>query len=473
MSLKKNLVSNFLLTSSSLLFPLITFPFITRVLSNDSIGRVFFVDAFTQYFIVISSLGIPFYGIREISKLRNSPSKRSTLVVELISIQLVLALVFSVVFFVLYFLVPSLNGNFDLIILGCICIVFNAFMIEWFYQGLENFSFITVRALILRVISVFCIVLFIKSGTDHFIYYLIVVGLLVLNSVVNIANYFRNFHTKFILPLNFKQHLKPLLLLFSINIAVSVYTVLDTIILGLYTNALSVSYYNIPLKLVKMYWIVVSGLGIVMVPRIVSLVKIKDVKSITLLLSKSFSLVFLLTIPFSFFCCVFANEILILISGEKYINSSDSLRVLSFAPFIIGCCNVLGTQFLMPMGMEKKILHATIVGLIVSLSLNIFLIPYFSFLGAAIACIAAEVSVFVYVFFVARKHISVSIDYMLLAHIFLSLLTGILFFFISKGCCTEMMQLFIVLAAYLTSFLLLQIFVFKNSFVNILLKFSI
>lgn len=473
MSLKKNIVSNFFLTSSSLLFPLITFPYITHVLSNDSIGRVFFVDAFTQYFVIISALGIPFYGIREISKIRDDPDKRSVLVAELISIQFILALFSSLAFLVLYYFVPQLKGNLDLIILGCICIVSNAFLIEWFYQGVENFSFITVRSLALKVVGVICILFFVRSASSRLIYYSITVGLVILNSVVNIVNYYKNYHSTTGLTINFRRHIKPLLLLFSINIAVSVYTVLDTIILGLFTNPLSVSYYSVPLRLVKMYWTVVLGVGLVMVPRISGFVVTKDLSAISQLLRKSFSVVFLLTIPFAFFCLLFAKEILFVISSNKYLNSINTLQILSVVPFIVGCCNVLGTQFLMPMGKEKKILQATLVGLCVSLVLNFCLIPGLSYLGSAIACLAAETSVCIYVLVAARKHLVVSIDYLLLVQISISLLVSLLAFYMIHAHYTGLIEMSMVLIIYLISFLSLQLFLFKNSFIYSLIKFSV
>ena len=465
MGIRKNMVSNLLLTSSAIIFPLITFPYVTHTLSNQSIGQYFFVDSFTQYFIIFSAVGIPFYGIREVAKVKDDNQKRSKLVIELFAIQITLAVVFSAIFILMHYFIPALKNDFSLIKVGCLGIISTSFLIEWFFQGMENFTFITGRSLVIKTLSVIGIVLLVKRADDNLVYYLIITLIIFLNAALNFIYYLTKFHTKYTGKLNFKQHFKPLLVLFSINISVSVYAVLDTIILGLLTNPENVSYYNVPLKLVKIFWTVVNGTGLVLIPRIAGYFTKNDTGGIQLMMQKSLNIVFLLTIPFSVFCMMFSDEILMIISGDKYVYASGALKILSIVPLIISVCNVCGTQFLMPIGQEKKILYASLLGLIVSLSLNFFLIPHLKFIGAAITCVTAESVVCIYLFISASKKIAILIDYPLLMQILISLVLTAALKFVLALAFHGSILIIAAISAYCLIFILLQWLYFKNTFI--------
>jgi O-antigen/teichoic acid export membrane protein len=465
MGIRRNMISNLLLTSSAVVFPLITFPYITRTLSNTSIGKYFFIDALTQYFIIVSAVGIPYYGIREIAKVKDAAQARSKLVMELLCIQMALAVCCSLVFLGLHYVIPTLRNDTGLVKIACIGILSTSFLMEWFYQGIEHFTYITGRSLILKTLSVISIFLFVRHADDYLLYYLLITLLVFANAALNFANYLRNYHVPYIGSMNIRQHIKPLAILFSINVSVSIYAVLDTIILGLLTNPASVSYYSVPLKLVKIFWTVVNGAGVVLIPRVASYFVNNDSGGIQSVMQKSMNIVFLLTIPFCFFCLMFPAEILSVIAGHKYAQAATALRILSVVPFIIAVCNVCGTQYLMPIGKEKSILHATLLGLVVSLGLNFLLIPRLNFTGAAIACVAAESAVCLYILVAATKSTKLLIDYSLLTHIVIALLLTV----ISKyflGMYLKGLRLIIsAFAVYCTGFIFLQLLYFKNNFV--------
>lgn len=469
MSLRKNLISNFILTASTILFPLITFPYITRTLSNDGIGRVFFIDAFTQYFIIFSAIGIPYYGIREVAKVKENVTATSKLVIELVILQFSLSAVFVVIFGLLYLLVPSLKHDGILVQIGCISIISNSFLIEWYYQGTEQFTFITIRSLIIKLLSVVCILYFVRNSQDFNTYYLILSLLVFANALLNFSNFIKKSYVK-ATSYNFSVHIRPLLILFSINVSVSIYTVLDTIILGLFTDPENVSYYTVPLRLVKMFWMVVGGIGTVLIPRMSNLFINNDNEGIKALMKKSFSIVFLLTIPFCFFSVYFTKEILTIISGDKYLNAVSAFRILSVVPLIIGVCNVLGTQFLLPIGDEKKILYGTIAGLIISLLFNIVLIPYIKFIGAAVTCVLAELTVCLYIVYAAKKRININLDKSLLWQIFLCLFITGASSYVLNGYVHNLILLSASVFIYFLSFVVLQFAVFKNEFVFSLIK---
>jgi O-antigen/teichoic acid export membrane protein len=472
MSLRKNVISNFILTASTILFPLITFPYITRTLSNVNIGKIFFIDAFTQYFIIFSSIGIPFYGVREIAKIKNDNQAKSNLVIELVFLQFSLAVFFAFVFILLNFYFPSLKGYDKLVEIGCISVIFSSFLIEWFYQGIETFTYITIRSLIIKILSVIVILLIVKKDEDFTKYYWILSILIVANSILNFFNFLKNHY----LPYNgrylLKRHIKPLMILFSINVSVSIYTVFDTIILGMFTNPENVSYYNVPLKLVKMYWMVVSGIGAVMIPRMSALFVANDIDMIKSLMSKSFSIMFLLTIPFAVYCFVFPKEILYVISGNKYLYAVNGLRILSIVPLIIGVCNVLGVQYLLPIGKESKILIATGFGLVISLILNFMLIPYLKFIGSCIACVAAELAVCIYICIAAGKTTKIVLDYKLIFLILISLFLTIFLTLLISKYLHDLLLLISSLICYACVLWFLQTFIFKNPVLDSFIRFK-
>jgi O-antigen/teichoic acid export membrane protein len=472
MGLRKNVISNVILTSSNVLFPLITFPYVTHILSNESYGRISFTDAFTSYFLTFATIGIPFYGVREIAKVKDDPEKYSKLVVELVGLQFCLAVFFSIVFLIMQNQLHSLQGNFSLVKIACIIIISTSFSIEWFFQGVENFGYITSRSIFTKALNVGSIFLFVKNPNDFNIYYLISALTIFVNATWNFTYFLKRYYKPFTAPLSIKPHIRPLLVLFSINISISIYTVLDTIILGLFTDPATVSLYTVPLRLVKMFWTVVGSIGVVLIPRMANLFVNNDREAIIELIKKSSNIVFLLTIPFAGFGLMFPGEILLMISGDKYLQATDALRVLSLVPLIIGICNVLGSQYLMPIGQENRILHATIVGLVISLALNFALIPHFKHLGASIACIAAELAVCVYIYVSAKKRITIVFDKSLLMLVISSMIISSVCGVILQGKFHPFAFLFLVGMIYFSSFLMLQFFVFKNHFLTTLFDFK-
>jgi O-antigen/teichoic acid export membrane protein len=470
MGLKKNIINNTVLTTSSVVISFITFPYITRTLSPENMGSVLFIDAFTQYFVIFSSLGIPYYGVREVAKLNGNPEEQSRLVASLVSLQFILSVLLTLAFLSLSLFIPELKENRNLVILGCLTMLSSSFAIEWFYQGIEHFSYITKRALIIRLLSLIAIFFLIKKANDHYLYYLISFGVIFLNAVLNFGNYLLRFFRTFRGKIAIMPHIRPLMVLFSINISISVYAILDTIILGLFTDPVNVSYYSIPLKLVKIVWVVVGGFSVVLIPRISKYFLRDDISEVAALLKKSLSLVFLLTMPFAFLCIFFPREILFAVFGDKYLKAELSLQILSIVPLIIGVCNVFGTQFLLPIGHEKKILHATIFGLVASLALNFSLVPHLKHVGSSIACIAAESIVCLYVFLIARNRIAIRIDYSLILMTISASAFSVVAGMFLKVSLNDYNLLVALCMIYVLVFAAFQFLIFKNQFIYYLLR---
>jgi len=472
MSLRKNMLSSLVLTGSSVVFPLITFPYVTHTLSAAGLGKYFFADSLAQYFIMVSAVGIPYYGIREIARLRDDAAARSALMAELLIIQLVLSFICSLLLLTCYRFIPELKHEALLIGTACLGILSSALLMEWFYQGMEQFGYITKRSLVIKSISVCLVLLLVQHKADYHLYYLVITLVITANAGLNFGNYLNCYNTCFPKKLQLKRHIRPLLMLFAINVSVSIYAILDTSLLGILSNATAVSYYNVPLKLSKIHWSVVNGAGMVIIPRIAGYHAVNDTKKISEMLNKSFHIVLLLTIPFAFLCFVFPAEILNIIAGKQYLPAAGVLQLLGFLPFIIAICNLFGTQFLMPTGREKHILHATIAGLIVSFGLNLLLVPARQHLGAAIACLAAETTVCIYVAVAALKKMTLKVDPLICLNIAFSLLIAFFVKILCSGILNGLALLALVTTTYLLFFFALQMLVFKAPFITSLLQWQ-
>lgn len=466
MSLKKNIFYNIILTSTSVIFPLITFPYVTKVLGPENYGNVNFIDAIIQYFLILSTLGIPIYGVREVSKVKNDKAELSKLVFELITIQGIISF-FSISFLLLvsnYFSV--LSGNTTLLKIGCGILILNLFIWDWLYQGLENYSYITKRSVFSKILIVLFIFIFVKLKDDYKIYYFsFIIGLLT-NGLFNITFFLKNHYQSFHSTLNLKKHLKPLFLILAINLSVSIYTLLDTIILGFLSSKINVGYYSLSNRLVKIYWTIISAVGMVLIPRFSILLDNNKFEEVKILMSKSLNVIIVFTLPFALFCICFAKNIVVLISGQEYQESYKSLAILSFLPLIIGICNVFGSQFLFPLNKEKYLLYATLIGLCFSLIINFSLIPLFAEVGAALACLFAEIVVCIFIVIYSRKFIKIVLDLNLFIQIVLCCFLTLPFIYYSSKYLTPIFAILISLISYFGIFLFIQLIVFKNSFIQ-------
>lgn len=466
MSIRKNIFYNIILTSSSVIFPLITFPYVTRVLGPGNYGNVNFIDAIIQYLLILSTLGIPIYGIREVSRLKGAKKELTILVFELLAIQLTLTViaVVSIVFLTSYFVVES-NYNM-LLYIGSLILFFNIFVWDWFYQGMELYSYISYRSVLSKILVVLFILAFVQEKSDFNIYYFSFVVGLIITGGFNITYFFKNFYQPSRATLNVKRHLRPLLLIFFINLSVSFYTLFDTMILGFIDSNVSVGYYSFSIRLVKIFWTLVSAVGLVLIPRLSILIDEERFEEVNNLMTKSLNVILILCIPFAGFAMYFSKDIVLLISGHEFSESYKSLAILSLLPLIIGVTNVFGIQFLMPMKKEKHILTATMVGMFVSLSLNFALIPYLSEVGAAISCLISESVVCFIIFLYSRRFIQITIDRGLIILIFTSfLLSAPLVFWVGLHLSSTFTMLTSVII-YLLILLTVNYYIFKNKFIN-------
>lgn len=389
-SIAKNFGYNILLNVSRVVFPLITAPYVSRVLEPDGIGLFGFSHTYVNYFVLVALLGIPTYGIREVAKSKSSKIEVGEIVSQLMSISFICTAIVSLCYIGSIFLIPKFEENYLIFLIAGTVLYLAPFQIDWFFQGIERFDFITVRSLIIRIISIVCIFIFVKTKEDLPLY----VGISALGTVVgNVWNYVAlyRYGIKVRLSLNkLSRHLKPLLILFSSSIAISIYVVLDTIMLGFMSDYSEVGYYTNASYISRTLLVLVTSLSAVAIPRISDFTKNGKTEEINLLIRKSFSIISFLAIPMTMGIVCLSSEFTILFFGTQYIGTIIPMAIMSGIIIAVGFNNLTGVQVLIGMGRDKPFLWSVILGAILNFLMNLFLIPKFGAIGASISSVTAE-----------------------------------------------------------------------------------
>lgn len=270
-SVKKNFIYSSFLTCSSYVFSFLTFPYVTRVLGVNNIGICNFVDSIIQYFVIFSMMGVTTIGIREVAKYKDNRDGLSKVFSTLVSINLVFTFLSIVVLIICCFYIPKLQSYSQLVYVGIGRIIAGALLVEWLYTGLENFKYVTVRSLIVRVLYVLLVFLLVKDENDYILYFSLNVLSYVVNAALNWA-YSRNYVTFSIKSIDVKKYIGPYIILGIYLILTNLYSTFNVMYLGFVSNDTEVGYYTTATKLYSIIMAVFTAFTSVMMPRMSSLV---------------------------------------------------------------------------------------------------------------------------------------------------------------------------------------------------------
>lgn len=462
--LRTNVFYNALLISSNLILPFITFPYVTRVLAPEGIGQVNFATSFIQYFVIISSLGIPFYGIREIAKTRDNVGLRSKIFLELFIIKLICSIFALIIYLFLVFSIPKFNNSLPFYLYGIGTILIGIFDFNYFFSALENFKYITVRTICFQIISVISIFVFIKTKEDALKYFIIPIIISLLIAVVN-SRYILHLLSFSVIEgkLELRRHLSPLFLLFSIMLVTSIYNLLDSTILGFLAENVYVGYYAVASKINRIPLSLIMVLAPVMLPRISVEFNNENFTEIKRLLSKTIQFVVLIGVPVMVGLFLTAPEVITLISGREFTPAIDTLRIMSPISLIIGITTIFSIQLLIPMGKDKQLLYAVMYGTGISLLLNFILIPILQHNGAAISNLVAEIVVLITCYIFASPYMHILIPYKQIISTLISCLPFAIIIFVTRQLISSPLLILlttIVISAFY--YFTVQIFLFKN-----------
>lgn len=389
-SIKYNFVMNLILTASNFLFPLITFPYVSRILQVEANGILAYVTSIVSYFSLVASLGIPTYGIRAAATVRDNKRKLSKVVQELLIINIVLVGFVLIIYFIMLFTVPSMLVYRELFYINAIGIILNVLGVNWFFQAIEQYDYITVRSIIFRVLSIVLMFIFVHQPSDYIIYGLILVISSAGSNILNFKRLFKYITFKKQDKYEFVPHFKPILILFAQSLVISIYTNLDLIMLGSIKDSYEVGLYTAATKIKLILLSIVNSLGNVLLPRMSYYVRRNMKEQFERVMTQALNFTLFISFPLAIFFTLNANESLLILAGEKYLGAILSMQFLTIAVIPIGITGVLGIQVLTPLEKEKYLLISVIVGAIIDLLLNFILISSYGSSGAAFATMIAE-----------------------------------------------------------------------------------
>lgn len=425
-SVKYNFIMNFILTASQFIFPLITFPYISRVLQAAGNGKVSFASSVANYFMMVASLGIPTYGIRACAKVRDEKEKLSKTVQEIFMINLVMTILVMITYTITIFTIPRFQDDKILFMINGINILLNMFGMNWVFQALEQYDYITIRSIFFKLISLILMFLLVRVPDDYVIYAAITVFAAVGSYVLNFIRVRKIIEFRWIGNYNFRQHLKPIFILFAQSLAVSVYTNLDTVMLGFIKTDKDVGYYNAAVKIKTILLSLVTSLGNVLLPRMSYYVKENMMLKFKEMMLKALNFTALLSIPLVIYFGIFAKESILFLAGAGYTGAILAMQIITITIIPNGLTGVLGVQVLTSLEKEKYVLLSVTIGAISDFILNLLLIPYHGAAGAAIATLIAEFLVlFVQLYYTKVWIMQIYKQFRLHIYLILSIISGI------------------------------------------------
>lgn len=391
-SIKANVLLNIIRLVSSLLLPMISYPYISRVLGPVQLGKVDFSISIINYFAIIAGLGIPSYGIICCSKVRNDKKKLKKTIAELLTINFALTFVSYLVLFVMVATIPAFHSKQKEILLYSISLLFTTIGIDWLYSALEDFKYITIRSIVFKAVSVALMLLFVKNPDDYLIYECILIFSTVGSNVLNFihARQFVDFRGVKVSELG--KHFTPILMFAAASIASTINANTDTAMLGFLKDDYEVGLYGFSVKFKNILVSINNAALTVMVPRLSYYAGQHNKQQFDILLKKASDSVMAIACGVPILFCVFANETIVLIGGDSYLKATWTMVVLNLCVIVLGATWIMGVGVLQTCGRQNLYAKTMWIAVAINIFVNILLIPHFGATGAATATLITEIS---------------------------------------------------------------------------------
>ena len=402
-SIKVNFIMNAILTMSSFIFPLITFPYVSRILLPEGMGKVAMGTAVVAYFALLARLGIPMYGIRACAEVRDDKVQLSKVVHELFLINLGMTVISYLLFFATLFIVPVFRSEYILYLIIGTTLLFETIGAEWLYKGLEEYSYITYRSIFFKMVALVATFLFVHTQEDYIKYGAITILASSASNLLNFCN-LRKYITFHVFPkYDLTPHIKPILIFFATTCAIVIYTQLNTVMLGLMKTNADVGLYDSAMKIKNILVSIVTALGAVLLPRASYYVKQGLFQEFSRISDKAIHFVCIFALPLVAYFMLFATNSIHFLSGKLFDGAILPMQIILPTILLIGLTNVIGIQVLVPLGKEKEVFYSVAGGGGGDLIACFFLIPSYAVVGAAASNLLAELTVCVIQLYYVRK----------------------------------------------------------------------
>lgn len=463
-SVKRNFLYSSILTSANYVFPILTYPYVSRVLGVSNIGICNFIDGIINYFVMFSMMGIGTLGIREVAINKNDPNKLRTVFSSLLTLNAITTIIGIFGLIIATVTVPKLHENSQLMFFGAFKLIFNLFLIEWFYKGLEDFRYVTMRTIIVKCFYVASVFIFVRQADDYPAYYLLTILMVVINAIINIIHS-RRFVSFSIRGIEINKYLKSFFILGLYLLLTSMYVSFNVIYLGFVGDDTQVGYYTTATKLYTILIAFFTAFTGVMLPRMSSLIDEGRIDEFKDKLTQSINILMSFSIPAIIFMILLAPQIVLLISGTGYEGAVMPMRIIIPLMFIIGYEQILIVQTLMPLKKDKTVFLNSLIGAIMAICLNIILVRQYYAVGSAIVWLFCEIILLILSLVEVKRAINLSFPTTSCLKIIFSFIPmGVIIWLITNYTTDSYFQLLISAIFSIFYFIIVELLFLKNKF---------
>lgn len=407
-SIGTNAILNTIKTAMSVIFPLLTFPYVSKTLDVASLGKYNFAYSLNSYFLMFAALGISSYAVREGAALREDRKLLSEFASQVFTLNMISMIVSYILMFLSILFIPQFQTYTAILIIFSIEILFTTLGVEWIYIIYEEYAYITIRRIIFQFISMVLLFLLVKNENDLIIYAGITVFANVGANIINIIQMKKYCDIRITKKTNFIRHIKPIIIIFASTIAIKIYTSSDTIMLGIFSGDYEVGLYSVGVKVYNVMKTLLAAIFVVAIPRLSSYVGRKMMREYNEMLITIFKSLFVLILPTITGLIILSDNIILFLSNESYMAASTSLKMLSVAILFSIYSSFYNQCVLIPLKKEKFFLYATVISAIVNVLMNFYLIPRYGQNGAALTTVMSEAISFLICYLAGRKSVKMT-----------------------------------------------------------------
>ena len=461
MSVKKNFIYNFMYQMLVMILPLITTPYISRVIGPEGVGIQSYTYSIANYFVLFALLGINNHGNRSIAMIRDNKEKLNRTFSSIYLVQLIMSVIMTVLY--LLYIIFIAKDNKVIFVIQAIYIIAALLDINWFFFGMEQFKLTVIRNTIVKLLSVLSIFIFVKNSNDLYLYSLI----LALGSLVSqfiLWGYLRKY-IKFVRVSKSEvlEQVKPILILFIPVIAVSIYKIMDKIMLGSMSSMTQVGFYENSEKIMNIPLGIITALGTVMLPKMSNLYANGNESECKKYIALSLNFVMFMSFGAMFGLIGISPVLIPIFLGEQFAECINILSLISITILFLAWANVIRTQLLIPKKKDKVYIISTILGAIINLIINILLIKKYGAIGATLGTILAEASVCIYQSIMVKKELDIKsyikrVSFYFIPGIIMCIVIRWLGHILGKSIFTGMIQIIIGGAIYVCLCLIYMIY---------------
>lgn len=396
---QKSLTHNFIVYCIRTLFtgltPLLIFPYASHMLGVNGIGQVTYAQSIATYFEQLAALGMTYYAVREGAKCRDNPQKFGKLTTELLLVNTITTIASATIYMALVCTATALQPYRVLLLLFALEVIAKGLSLDWFYNTIEDYDYITKRTILFQVLDVVILLLFVRTERDVIAYAVVLFLPYLLTFITNLHNMLYRVALFGYGGYHLRNHFIGSAKVFVVIASTTVYTLMDTTMLGYVLGDYPVGLYTAASKLAKMCSQLITAMCAVFLPRLAVCRANGELEKFRQISTAAFNVILGLAIPTTVGMFMLSEPFILIFSGSDFVKAVPTMEILSFDFIFSAMNNFLAWQVLIPYNQEKSLLSATIVGALLDFLLNLLWIPIFAERGAAWATLLAEVVIFI------------------------------------------------------------------------------